>query len=134
MVVVARFSFPYEAHIAKANLASAGIESFIADEHTVNAQWLYSDALGGVRLMVAEEDANQASEILGEDFSQCFENADDAVEGHIDVCPHCGSSDIAAYTKGKRSAFLVFILLGLPLFFYQQGYMCNQCGAFSKTL
>ncbi|EGU46088.1 hypothetical protein VIOR3934_21441, partial [Vibrio orientalis CIP 102891 = ATCC 33934] len=28
MIVVARFSFPHEAHIAKANLESAGIESF----------------------------------------------------------------------------------------------------------
>lgn len=53
MIVVARFSFPHEAHIAKASLDSAGIKCHIADEHTVNTQWLYSNAMGGVRLMVA---------------------------------------------------------------------------------
>lgn len=73
MIVVARFSFPHEAHIAKANLESAGIQSFIADEHTVNTQWLYSNAIGGVRLMVSEEDFEEATEILSCDFSESLE-------------------------------------------------------------
>lgn len=63
MIVVARFSFPHEAHIARASLDSVGIESYIADEHTVNTQWLYSNAIGGVRLMVAESDAEDAKQI-----------------------------------------------------------------------
>ncbi|MGR3132514.1 DUF2007 domain-containing protein, partial [Vibrio vulnificus] len=41
---------------------------------------------------------------------------------------------ITAHTQGKRPAFLVFILLGFPLFFYKQGYKCNQCGEFSEKL
>ncbi|MDT9694371.1 DUF2007 domain-containing protein, partial [Streptomyces sp. P9(2023)] len=68
------FSFPHEAHIAKASLESAGITSFIADEHTVNTQWLYSNAIGGVRLLVAEDDAKEALEILNSDFSESVEN------------------------------------------------------------
>ena len=48
MITVARFSFPHEAYIAKASLEAAGIDSFIADEHTINMQWLYSNAMGGV--------------------------------------------------------------------------------------
>ncbi|MFW0922113.1 DUF2007 domain-containing protein, partial [Vibrio parahaemolyticus] len=39
-----------------------------------------------------------------------------------------------AFTKGKRPAFLVFILLGFPLFFYKHGYKCKQCGEFSEKL
>ena len=133
MVVVARFSFPHEAHIAKASLDSAGIDSYIADEHTVNTQWLYSDAMGGVRLMVAEEDLDAATQILNGDFSASLEN--DAVVGKSqDTCPNCGSRDLSAHTKGKRPAFLVFILLGFPLFFYKHGYKCNHCGAFSEHL
>lgn len=134
MIVVARFSFPHEAYIAKANLESAGIDSFIADEHTVNTQWLYSNAIGGVRLMVSEQDLDEATEILSSDFSQCLESHSQAVGEKQDTCPHCGSSDLSAYTQGKRSAFLVFILLGFPLFFYKQGYKCNQCGEFSEKL
>lgn len=136
MIVIARFSFPHEAHIAKANLESAGIESFIADEHTVNMQWLYSNAIGGVRLMVAEEDEEEANQILNSDFSQNLECDYDleTTETEKDVCPHCASRNLIAHTKGKQPAFIVFILLGFPLFFYKQGYKCNQCGKFSEKL
>ncbi|HAS8286817.1 DUF2007 domain-containing protein [Vibrio vulnificus] len=133
MIVVARFSFPHEAHIAKASLDSAGIESHIADEHTVNTQWLYSDAMGGVRLMVAESDVEEAIQLLSGDFSESLEN-EVAVDVRKDVCPNCGSTELSAFTKGKRPAFLVFILLGFPLFFYKHGYKCKQCGEFSEKL
>ncbi|MEH0390679.1 DUF2007 domain-containing protein [Vibrio mimicus] len=134
MIVVARFSFPHEAHIARANLESAGIESFIADDHTVNTQWLYSNAIGGVRLMVLEKDFEEATEILTSDFSESLEKHSETEGEQQDICPHCGSSEITAHTQGKRPAFLVFILLGFPLFFYKQGYKCNQCGEFSEKL
>ncbi|HAS6312173.1 TPA: DUF2007 domain-containing protein [Vibrio parahaemolyticus] len=133
MIVVARFSFPHEAHIAKASLDSAGIKCHIADEHTVNTQWLYSNAMGGVRLMVAESDAKEAKQILSSDFSESLEN-EVAVDEAKDVCPNCGSTELFAFTKGKRPAFLVFILLGFPLFFYKHGYKCKQCGEFSEKL
>ncbi|GAB6262428.1 putative signal transducing protein [Photobacterium sp. R1] len=133
MIVVARFSFPHEAHIAKASLDSAGIESYIVDEHTVNTQWLYSNAIGGVRLMVAEGHAEEAVQILNSDFSQSLDNGVVTDEAK-DVCPNCGSPDLSAHTKGKRPAFLVFIILGFPLFFYRHGYKCNQCGEFSEKL
>ncbi|MDW6094280.1 DUF2007 domain-containing protein [Vibrio rhizosphaerae] len=133
MVVIARFSFPHEAQIAKASLDCAGIASYIADEHTVNTQWLYSNAMGGVRLMVAEDDAEEAIQILNSDFSQSVDH-ELVTESVKDVCPHCGSADLFAFTKGKRPAFLVFLLLGFPLFFYQHGYKCHRCGKFSQKL
>lgn len=130
MVVVARFSFPHEAHIAKTSLEAAGIESNIADEHTVNTQWLYSNAIGGVRLMVHENDAQIAAEILNADFSDalCAEESPTSQ----DKCPKCGSLNLEPFTKGKRPAFLVFILLGFPLFFYKHGYKCSECGHFAE--
>ncbi|MGY5820738.1 putative signal transducing protein [Vibrio chemaguriensis] len=133
MIVVTRFSFPHEAHIARASLDSIGIESYIADEHTVNTQWLYSNAMGGVRLMVAKSDAEDAKQILSSDFSESLEN-ELAVDEGKDVCPNCGSKELYTFTKGKRPAFLVFILLGFPLFFYKHGYKCKQCGEFSEKL
>lgn len=35
-VVVASFSFPHDAQIARASLESAGIPATVADEHTIN--------------------------------------------------------------------------------------------------
>ena len=129
-VVVATFSFPLDAHIAKANLESVGISSFIADEHTVNMQWLYSDAMGGVRLFVQEKDLEEAIKVLGEDFSA---SVDFECKTESETCPNCGSQNVERHTKGKRSAFLVFIFVGFPLFFYKHGLKCSQCGHFWQT-
>ncbi|WP_445363511.1 DUF2007 domain-containing protein [Microbulbifer sp. ANSA003] len=130
LVTVARFSFPYEAQIAKARLESEGIHAFIADEHTVNMQWLYSNAMGGVRLQVSESDLDEANEILNQDRS----NLVDQELGHDEdrVCESCSSRNVESFTKGKKPAFLVFLLLGMPLFFYQHGVKCKDCGHFQK--
>lgn len=117
MIVVARFSFPHEAHIARASLDSVGIESHIADEHTVNTQWLYSNAMGGVRLMVAESDAEDAKQILSSDFSESLES-ELAVDEGKDVCPNCGSKELFAFTKGKR-LFLSLYFTGFSIVLLQ---------------
>ncbi|HHX34695.1 MAG TPA: DUF2007 domain-containing protein [Gammaproteobacteria bacterium] len=126
-IVIARFSFPYEAQIARASLDAAGIPAFIADEHTVNMNWLYSNALGGVRLLVPRQHAQEAKALLAADFSEQLE-----LEQATDpaVCPNCGSDALEAHTQGKKPAFLVFLLLGFPLFFYRHGLRCTNCGTF----
>ena len=128
-VVVARFSFPIDANIAKANLDSVGIPSYIADEHTVNMQWLYSDALGGVRLFVPEQFFEEAREVLSLDFS---DDVDLICDVESNRCPQCKSQNVFPYTKGKRSAFFVFFFLGLPTFFYKHGLKCTDCNHFWK--
>lgn len=75
-VTVGHFSLPYEAHLGRARLESEGIEALVADEHTINMQWMLSDALGGVRLQVNDEDQGRARAILAEDRSDLI--ADDA--------------------------------------------------------
>ena len=131
LITIASYSFPHEAHVAKANLDSAGIPAFIADEHTINMQWLFSNALGGVRIKVPVQYAQQAQEILAQDFSHLLE--EEFGEEIEEKCSKCGSTNVKSYTKGKKPAFLVFLLLGFPLFFYQHGTKCNGCGYFDKT-
>jgi len=67
LTTIASYSFPYEAHIARAKLESEGIPAFVADEHTISMQWLYSNALGGVRLQVADNLRDAALKILNEE-------------------------------------------------------------------
>ncbi len=57
MVIVATFSKPEEAHLLRMRLEAGGIRSFIRDENTIQMDWFYSNALGGVRVEVAEADA-----------------------------------------------------------------------------
>ncbi|WP_438952232.1 hypothetical protein [Porticoccus sp.] len=129
MITVATYSFPHEAHIAKLKLDAKGIPAFVADEHTINMQWLYSSAMGGVKLKVPAPFADQATEALAEDFSDLFEDeAEDDPERR--ACPSCGSLEMSPYIRGRKPAFLVFLLLGFPLFFYKRGLRCAHCGTF----
>ena len=126
MIVVARFDYPHEAQIARMNLEASGIFAFIADENTINMQWLYSNAMGGVRLFVNPEDFEEAQSILKEDFSDVI-LAQCPTTKPIFKCDECGSSHLMPYTKGKKPAFWVFIFLGFPLFFYKHGFLCQKC-------
>ena len=130
LITIASYSFPHEAHVAKANLDAAGIPAFIADEHTINMQWLFSNALGGVRVQVPAQYAEMAQEVLAQDYSHLLEEE----FGEVEIkCSKCGSGNVEPFTKGKKPAFLVFLLLGFPLFFYQHGTKCKECGNFDKS-
>ena len=60
MITVATFSKPEEAHLLRSQLESAGIPAFVKDEMTVQMYWLYSDAIGGVRVQIDENDLEAA--------------------------------------------------------------------------
>jgi hypothetical protein len=63
-VVIARYGGVPEALLAKSMLDSAGIESFLGDENLVRLDWFYSNLIGGIKLMVREEDAETARALL----------------------------------------------------------------------
>jgi hypothetical protein len=60
------FTYPHEAHLAKGKLESEGIEVFIKDELTAQVNNFYSNAIGGVKLLVKDSDYNNAYRILVE--------------------------------------------------------------------
>jgi len=78
LVAVRRFRDLPEALSAKGLLDSANIKCFLSDENTVRMDWLWSNALGGVRLWVREEDVQQSVELLDHDFSNEPEVTDSA--------------------------------------------------------
>jgi hypothetical protein len=55
-----------EAFVAKSILDSAEIDSFLADENIVRLDWLYSNLVGGAKLMVRPEDLDEAIKLLAE--------------------------------------------------------------------
>ena len=69
LVALRRFRDLPGALVAKGLLDSAGIKCFLSDENTVRMDWLWSNALGGVRLWVREDDLSESSALLGHDFS-----------------------------------------------------------------
>lgn len=125
MVTVASFTFPIEAQMARAKLESEGIPAFVADEHTINMQWLYSNALGGVRIQVPDSYAESAVEVLSADHSEAL-----VQEQGIDrpKCPSCGSENIEPQTRGKKMAFVVFLFFSFPLWPFKRLIECQDCG------
>lgn len=65
-ITIISFTYPHEAHLAKTKLESEGIETIIQDELTAQVNNFYSNAIGGVKLLVKESDSNRAFEILKE--------------------------------------------------------------------
>lgn len=101
LVTLQQFRDAPEALLAQGALKSAGIESFLGDETTIRMDWLWSNALGGIKLWVNREDAEVAAQVLGQEIPENFN-----VEGVGDFdqprCPQCHSLDIAHTDSDKH--------------------------------
>jgi len=124
---IASFSFGHEAHIARIALERVDVPVFITDEHTINMQWMYSGALGGVRLLVHIEHEKLARETMATDFSEYL-----TIETEEILCPNCKSTNLENHTFGKISALATLFLLGIPLLFHRRGIKCGDCGETNK--
>jgi len=121
MITIATFSKPEEAHLFRMRLEAGGIPAFVQDEHLIQMNWLYSNAIGGVRVQIFEEDIPLAYEILQEEAVEL----PDAVPMH---CPFCGSSKTKQDELPRRLAFLSLLLFNFPFLFSKHRYECEDCG------
>jgi tetratricopeptide (TPR) repeat protein len=133
LVTVATFSYPTEAYLSKAKLEAAGIWSFVADAETVTTNWLYSNAIGGVKLRVKKDDVERAIELLHnsepiEWDEEGFEEADEV------SCPQCGSIETSYERYRMRLVFLSWLLLSFPIPFLKREWKCKACGHSWKIL
>jgi predicted Zn-ribbon and HTH transcriptional regulator len=133
LVTIATFTYPMEAHLNRAKLESEGIDAFVADEHLVQANWLYSLAIGGVRLQVKESEVEESLSILNsatEPFPEELSTFIDDVNEH---CPKCNSPDIRYETFNIRPIFLFWLILslidsGVILPILKRKWKCRACG------
>lgn len=65
-VLLATFDNYIPAHIALGKLKDGFINCYLQDEYTVTIDPLLSNAIGGIKLMVAESQAERALEILNQ--------------------------------------------------------------------
>ena len=63
-ILLAAFDNYIPAHIALGRLKEEFINCYLQDEYTVTIDPLLSNAVGGIKLMVAETQAERAREIL----------------------------------------------------------------------
>lgn len=83
LITVATFLTPEDAEVARLALESEGIATFLADATFVGMEWWNGNALGWVKLQVAEDDAERAREILSQDIGASTKEPPRR-------CPACG--------------------------------------------
>lgn len=115
MKTVAAYSKPEEAYLAKARLESDGINASVRDDVTISLYWLFSNAIGGVKVDVEDEDYDRAREVL----------ALPKVAAGLLRCPHCGSDEVRMRELSPLAAICIGIGFILP--FRSRKADCLSC-------
>lgn len=123
MVVLTSYPDIWEAEIVLGRLLAEGIDAQLRDQHIVSTNWLYSNAVGGVKVIVPRDQLESARSLLEQPYE---ENGEDSSPGW-GACANCSSTDLEPVTN-KRSAWLSYLLLGFPLFASKQQLRCRKCG------
>ena len=67
MQTIAKFTKPEDAHLLRMRLESAGFEAYVQDENMIQIDPFYSNAIGGVRVQVVDQDVDAVKAFLAED-------------------------------------------------------------------
>ena len=123
---IAVFQYSSEAQIIKSRLEAEGIEVFLNDQFTVDTDPLVSNAIGGVKLKVWQEDEDKALEILKTISEYSLDDNGQEIE-----CPICGSHKVELFTnvRGFKSMFFFlfsFFTTSLPIYTRYE-YRCETC-------
>jgi hypothetical protein len=125
-VVLRRYRDMPAAFVEKSVLEDAGIECFLQDDNVVRMDWLWSNAMGGIKLVVRQKDAEEAETLLKQDAPEKF-TVEGVGEYEQEHCPKCGSNDVSCNELKKRIAG-AGLLLGVPIAMVQRGWNCHACG------
>jgi hypothetical protein len=122
LVTVATFDSDMDAALARQCLAGAGIKSFLADHSTVATAWHLTGALGGVKLQVASQDKDEATDVLAKAQAgelevdvQQWSAGDDEDDDDEPVEPARSERE---KTVDRATKSMVLSLLFLPLSLY----------------
>lgn len=127
-----------EANLVKSILEGGNLHPVIHDEHIVQWQPLYSYAIGGIKVLVPEEEFERAQEIMHGYFKDRKtidhkrpKTKTDKQERKV-RCYTCGSTDlIKRWDLGKVYFFIYCLsIIGLViLLFTPRRYTCLECGS-----
>lgn len=123
-VTVGVYTMPYEADLVWSLLEAFEIPVFPADYNTIYIDWLYSNALGGVKLRVSEQDAADAREVIAGALADGEKLHPTYSEG---ACPHCGNRDTAPVVRGRKWAIITWLIF-MPIVWPWTRLRCLSCG------
>ncbi len=121
--LLATFDNYIPAHIAMGCLKESDIECWLKDENTVTINPVWGNAVGGIKLMVAESQFVAARDLLGE-LNREYQ------QKH--ACTKCGSANIQLVSSPRQPSnvlsALAFYFLGSYAVPVNKVYHCFDCG------
>lgn len=133
-VIVHALTFPSQAYMVQGYLESEGIETMLKDELTTQVHNFYSNALGGVKVLVKEEDLELAQAVLKQGGYLNLEEPEKIVlltknaETNKILCPFCHSDNIGKRKEPDVIMLVISLLVGLIVPVLRRSDMCFDCG------
>jgi hypothetical protein len=120
------YQYSSEAIIFKGKLESEGITVYMHDNITIDTDPLISNAIGGVKLFVRQEEVEKAQGILSQVSNYSVDN-----DHQLICCPKCGQNKVLYLTSITSLKSLMSFLFGFILnifpFYIQYKYRCEAC-------
>jgi len=111
------------AHIAKGRLEEDNIACWLKDENTVTLDPILTNAVGGIKLMVSEVQAERALIILRET---------EARHKALHPCPQCDSQNVELVSSARKASNWLSAFIGLFATNYaipiEKVMHCFNCG------
>jgi len=129
LVTLCSYRDPIDAELAKTRLDHAGIPAVLLDQFLPSIQWLYSFAIGGVKLKVDETDIDAAIAALAEDRTADLDDISERRSSSTDrdACPRCGSDNFRT-SRVRRTSAALSLFTSLPLVVWRRRWVCASCG------
>jgi len=117
-----------EANLRLQQLEAEGVRAYLQDEFTVTVDPILSNAVGGIKLLVFEEQFERARDIieaLENEYKKSF------------VCPQCGSHQYHEVTDTKKAvnwfSAIISSWFGNYAVAVTKVFRCFDCGYESKS-
>jgi hypothetical protein len=128
-VVVRSYLTLFEADVAWSAIDAADIHAALADDNLIRLNFLLSNAIGGVKLVVPSPLVDEVRAILDERARPVA--GDEAEFPHLpdeEKCKSCGG-DAFEFHERMLMPVATWLLLGFPLGRIKRIRQCRRCGA-----
>jgi len=126
MKILRTYLYPQFAYLHHAKLENEGIGSIIRDENIVSINPVYARAVGGIKLIVRNEDFENARKIIDANYYENLKN--EFPENELEnqrVCVRCGSTNI--FQKSSWLIGLFWLLFMIPATKKKSEFICLDC-------
>ncbi len=127
-VVLRRFDNYFSAHIMKSRLEETGISCYLFDENSVTINPVFSNAIGNIKLVVADYDQEKAMEALNLFDAEYLANS---------LCPRCKTGNFIMVPAKSPKNILTSLLTWMFSNYAVSAdniYQCRQCGYETQKL